>query len=88
MAGTMRPEVGDLTFKPDVGVFALQLYAYRSNEIAHRPDAALGWPKVEAKLVQRSHSKAVYSRWSATSPASGGDQGGRPERSEGDLLIP
>src|SRR5438309_4589410 len=58
----MRPEIGDFAFQPDVGVFALQSGTYRSNEVAHGPDAPFRRTEVEGKLVQRSHWKEVYSR--------------------------
>src|SRR5215467_7851473 len=67
MSGFWRTEVGDFTFDPGVGIFALDVRANSRNEIAHLPDAPLGRSEGESQLImERRHLRQCNARRAST----------------------
>src|SRR5579864_1797401 len=59
MSGVLRAEIRDLAFHPRIRILPLDVRAHRRNQVAHRPDAPLRWPKTEPQLIDRAHTASV-----------------------------
>src|SRR5262252_145930 len=67
MSGFWRAEVGNFTFDPGVGIFALNVRANGRNKIAHLPDAPLGRTEGESQLIrERRHLRQCNARRART----------------------
>ena len=62
MAGIGGAEIGNFAFDPSVRIFALDMGADGGDQVAHFPDAALGWAETEAHLIGEGALWAVYRR--------------------------